>query len=198
MSSLNFEVRDTACQGPLGEYFVKYFYQEGIRQLTSGQLYLGRSSVSAEGALELADQAILEIHRDDIYSNKRLLPVASSVLRMCLGHEEPIIEVVGNIVVARDEKTVKILGNTTASVNTSSDPVTMFTRIGYEDGRPTAIAESNSLRVAYLPHASYSYTRNDHHGVVACRGLGTESSLIGLIGGEKVAIMAAAGDMQTD
>lgn len=196
MASLQFEVKDEACSGPLGEYFERYYMSTSRRTATVGQLYLGKSAINSEDALAKAEAASatltateLGLEIDESYPYPvRVAPFAASVLRMCLRHEEPTIEVVENTVIATSSNRAKILGHPVGHyiAHYPNDPLTLPMSVVYEAGDDAVDPLSVTYLVNYLPHEDFTGLQQDHTGVISQRGGHTRRAYLGLLGGEQV------------
>lgn len=188
MAQLQFAVKDRACTGPDGTYYARYLWQENPHEPYSALIHLGAIAINAEQALDLADKELAE-RGPGMFSQGRVYrAAAASVLRLCMRHEEPVLEVVENaVVVPENAKKMTVEGSPYGDMHDSDYSLpTRSARL--QDGREhwRTFGDSGPAHFTYLPHEDYSASDGEHTAVFAHGGDAGFRVNMGLFGDETI------------
>lgn len=183
MTGLRFQVQDEACVGYSGEYFNRYYVQAGSHEISTGQLYIGKYPQGPEESIAAADEAEAELVGSDDLLRGVQLSAASSVLRLCMRHSEPLVEIVQNtIVVPPQSETITLEGDLWAN-SESGDTGGVREEIMQAKSKPF---ERNGELVVYMPRASYAGIKEEHEAIYTDRGARSHRKAFALLGGEVI------------
>lgn len=188
MTSLHFAVKDRACTGPNGTYYTRYLWQENPHEPYSALVHLGKIALTAEQALDLADKELAERGPGMFSQGSVYRAAAASVLRLCMRHEEPVLEVVENaVVVPENAEKITIEGSPYSHMHDSEYSLpTRSARMRDDREHWRTFGDSGPAHFTYLPHEDYSASDSEHAGVFAHGGDAGFRVNIGLLGDETI------------
>lgn len=198
--SMVFPIRDEVCVRGSAEYYGFAYYDRSQHALIRHQFSLGNRALS--DPIEALVEADSSLELDSSKYNK-FYAAAATVIRLCMNHDSPQLEVVVNSVAqTHQDLTFQLEGNVTASLyGIQADKPTFYTTafpINERHNDYLGWRSGGKQQALYLPHEDYSAVQNAHKGLIVVRGGNTNELPIGLIGGEQLVKIAAMPDNRPD
>ncbi|HEY9715242.1 MAG TPA: hypothetical protein V6C72_17355 [Chroococcales cyanobacterium] len=192
-TNLAMPLKDELCPDQEGHYYNLY-YVGNLQEVAIHQQYIGKVAVSAKEALVRADEELAK------HQTESLFACAASVLRLCLGHEEPRIELVENAITIAPGSSRYTIPGIFAPGNGRqlSGGVRFFSFPEYGNALYRLTDQNGMVGATYLPREDYAGVRYDHEGVMAYRGGHTYPVLFGVLGDEKLVDMPVAPNMRSE
>ena len=188
--SLGFEISSTVCTGTEGSHqnYLRYYYAPfGSEFLESRNVLLDHIPDSAGETIAFADKHLTDNHPS--YPREGLLVAAAAVLRLCMDHEHPKIEVRDRVIAVPESYQtypLEVLGKSIVEDDVAEGKgVVRRVEWPYPNYRGTGTT-SWWCTAFYLPRDSFSGVQAQHQAVKSDRGGASKPVLFGLLGGETV------------
>jgi hypothetical protein len=207
MTFIDLPIRDEACKtGKAEHYGLAFFDWANDNQARQQFLLGGRAVKDPFEVLHLADQAVAPIGLESEYPKGQVkyFAAAATILRLCMKHDQPQLEVVTNVVAQTGEPPYAVNGSYFYG---DGERVARFSAgVTYRGGitsytnwpdDPSFITNSR-VRTLYLPQAHLKLAEGPHFAVTANRGGRTNPLRVGILGTEVVIPADTHPDMYPD
>ncbi len=186
--SLGIEMSGNVCSGMEGAHqnYLRYYYAPyGPQRLEARDIMLDDIPGSPAEIIETADKHLTDNH--PAYPLKGLLPAAACVLRLCLDHEHPQIEVRDRVIAVPPGRAMYTAGAIKSHISDEKIMEGIGAETIIEGWNPTIAGPYGDAAwgtVFHLPAPDVSTARKSHQAILADRGGASQPVLFGLLGGE--------------
>jgi len=197
MAFIDFPIRDEACKTPDAHHVGIGYFNYGNNNLYQQHFSLGNQPLTDPlEAIAAADKAAEPLFRNSWDKTSiTILTAAASVLRICMRHEAPQLEVAVNAVAQTDPSKTPLnleLYNQLFPIRDSTAhdgwPKYNLYRGGFtaETIRSSAVDKGfgEAATALYLPQEHLEKVQEVHKGIYVDRGSYTNPVLVGLLGSE--------------
>lgn len=204
--SLSIPIRDEACTSRGADYYGFAYMDASNRGIERHQFNTKPMlRPDPEAALHLADDHLTNVKgvwSETVDPQERIFAAAATVLRLCMKHTPPQLEVVVNAVADTGEQPLQVFGESIISQeNPEKGFVASTTTIVSKTLQREALNHrllGDQARTIYLPQENFSAMTKPHEVLPVYRGAYTNKVRVALLDTVKRAPVATLPDSQPD